>query len=183
MADQFSGTPKKETVYQGPLGGQEPAYSGAAVGVKETVYSGPAQKETVFDSNKHVSRKVDTTVSRAAMAKSARASAIRFLLVALSSGMEYMSYKGENAGVSVNSLFTCIIFVFLAFFAYKMSRGAFLAAILFYGATTVMMVAAALTTAEGFMYVLKPLIFRCLLIYSLHQKYCQLTDLYELENA
>jgi hypothetical protein len=46
-----------------------------------------------------------------------------------------------------------------------------------------MMVAASLTTAEGFMYVLKPLIFRCILIYNLHQKYCQLTDLYELENA
>jgi hypothetical protein len=183
MPDHSSGTPKKETVYQGPLGSQGTAYQGAAVGVKETVYSGPAQKETVFDANKHVSKKVDTSLSRAAMAKSTRSSAIRFLIVALLSGLEYMSYKGENAGVSTTSLLTCIIFVILAFFAYKMSRGAFLAAILIYGGSTLLMLAAALTTAEGFMYVLKPLIARCILIYNLHQKYCQLTDLYELENV
>jgi len=183
MPDHFSGTPKKETVYQGPVGSQEPAYSGAAVGVKETVYPGTAQRETVFDANKHVSKKIDTTVSRAAMAKSTRSSAIRFLIVALLSGLEYMSYKGENAGVSTTSLFTCIIFVILAVYAYRMSRGAFLAAIVIYAISTVLMVAAGLNSAEGFMYVLKPLIARYILIYNLHQKYCQLTDLFELENA
>jgi len=117
------------------------------------------------------------------MAKSTRSSAIRFLIVALLSGLEYMSYKGENAGVSTTSLFTCIIFVILAVYAYRMSRGAFLAAIVIYAISTVLMVAAGLNSAEGFMYVLKPLIARCILIYNLHQKYCQLTDLFELENA
>lgn len=183
MPDQFSRTPKRETVYQGPSARKEPVYQGSSVGVKETVYAGPPQKETVFDANKHVSRKIDTTVSRAAMAKSARSSAIRFFIVAALSGWEYFSYRGENQGVSTTSLVTCIIFFILAIYAYKMSRGAFLAAVVIYGISTVLMVGAALTSAEGFMLVLKPLIARCILIYNLHQKYCQLTDLYDLENA
>ena len=183
MTDQFPGSPKKERVYQGPSARKETVYQGSSVGVKETVYSGPAQKETVFDANKHVSRKIDTTVSHAAMAKSTRSSAIRFFIVAALSGWEYFLYRGENQGVSTTSLFTCIIFFILAIYAYKMSRGAFLAAIVIYGISTLLMVGAALTSAEGFMLVLKPLIARCILIYNLHQKYCQLTDLYELENA
>jgi len=172
MADQFPVTPKKAK-----------AYRGSSVGVKETVYSGPAQKETVFDANRHVSKKLDTSLSRAAMAKSTRSSALRFFIVSALSGSEYFSYRAENQGVSTTSLFTCIIFLILAFYAYKMSRGAFLAAIVVYGISTLLMVGAALTSAEGFMLVLKPLIARCILIYNLHQKYCQLTDLYELENA
>jgi hypothetical protein len=182
MADQFPRTPRKNTVYQGQSA-KEPAYTGSSVGVKETVYSGPTRKETVFDASKHVSKKIDTTFSRAAMAKSTRSSAIRFLIVAALSGWEYFSYRGENEGVSTTSLFTCIIFFILAIYAYKMSRGAFLAAIVVYGISTLLMVGAALTSAEGFMLVLKPLIARCILIYNLQQKYCQLTDLYDLENA
>jgi len=183
MADQFPGSPKKETVYQGPSARKETVYQGSSVGVTETVYSGPPQKETVFDANKHVSKKIDTTVSRAAMTKSARSSGIRFFIVAALSGWEYFSYRGENEAVSTTSLVTCIIFFILAIYAFKMSRGAFLAAIVIYGISTLLMVGAALTSAEGFMLVLKPLIARCILIYNLHQKYCQLTDLYELENA
>ena len=184
MADQLP-APKKETVYQGLTSSRVATPSQAqSIGVKkETVYSGPARKETVFNEKTHVTRKVDTTISHAAMAKSSRSSAIRFFIVAALSGLEYFSYRSENTGVSTSSLFTCVIFLVLAIYAYKMSRGAFLAAIVVYGISTLFMVGAALTSAEGFMLVLKPLIARCILIYNLHQKYCQLTDLYELENA
>lgn len=155
----------------------------------QTVYGKSGMRETVFDEKTFRPKKPDTTTSRAAMTRSSRKYAFKFLVAAVLSGIEYYSPQADGGVENAISLGTCIVFVLLSFFAYKLSRGAFLVAIAIYSFSTLLMVGAILWTAfhsdMGMPYVLtywKRLGARGFLILNLRQQYCQLNDLYELEN-
>ncbi len=171
-----------------PASPKRSSHNGAA-GPAQTAYRKPVVKETVFDEKTFRPKGPDTTTSRAAMTKSSRKYAFKFLIAGAISGMEFYS-SGKNGSVeNTISLITCILFFLLSIYAYKLSRGAFLTAIVIYSFSTLLMVGAILWTAFhsdlGMPYVLtywKRLGARGILIYNLRQQYCQLTDLYHLEN-
>ncbi len=155
----------KETVYSGPSTGG-------------TVYNGPEPGGTVFDETKFVAKKVDTTVSRGAMTKKMRRLAIGYGLVAVASLYEFYAYSGTMAA---SSLIVAVIFATMAIFAFKVRRGALLAAMVIYGLHGLILVAYALTEDFGVFLVARPLVIRGILLYNLWNLYGQMGDLLDLE--
>ena len=152
----------------------------AIVAPVETVYSGP-EPGTVFDESNFRTKKPDISVARNAVTSKVRRQAMWFLITAALLGFEFFSYKGDNQMISVTSGVTALVYLVLAGFAYKMNRLAFLIAIVFYGFSTFMMLGYALTSDLGILFVAKPLVSRCMLIYKHYRNYGMLSDLQELE--
>lgn len=152
----------------------------SAESTAETVYNGP-EPGTVFDQSNFKAKKPDISVARNAVTSKIRRQAMWFLITAALLGFEFFSYKGDNQMISVTSGVTALIYLALAGFAYKMNRLAFLIAIVFYGFSTLMMLGYALTSDLGILFVAKPLVSRCMLIYKHYRNYGMLSDLQELE--
>jgi hypothetical protein len=160
--------------------GTKPSEPLAAVAPPETVYEGP-ESTTVFDESKFATKKPDISVARNAVTSKIRRQAMWFLITAALLGFEYFGYKGSNEMISGTAGVTALVYLVLAGFAYKMNRMAFLIAIAFYGFSTLTLLGYALTSDLGILFVAKPLVVRCMLIYKHYRNYGMLSDLQELE--
>jgi len=163
MGDSTGQTPKKETVYGGstpPLdnkafakppapgtkgtvyGGPAPTqgtqgtvYSGAAP-TQGTVYSGPEPSGTVFDESKFVTKKADASVAIKATTRSVRGVAVMIFIAAALSLIEALIFWSDSPIEGISAAIVCGIFVIIGFFVYRMSRVAFLIALVIYALGT-----------------------------------------------
>lgn len=166
--------PIKETVYNGPT--------------HETVYSGDnanhasAPAGTVYDPAKHVPKKLNTSTARNAVTKTIRYASVRFFVIAAICVAEFFIYQGDESVMAYSALLTAVVFGLFGIFALRLSRGAFMAAMIWYGLDTLLLAIAALNTDFGIFFAAKPLIVHGVIIYRLYKNYELLGDLHDLEN-
>lgn len=182
MHDLSMGPARTETVYDGPEAFARAARaSSKGNGNTETVYSGLGT-QTVFDESTFTAKRIDSSLARKAVTSTIRWSSLRFFLVAALSLIEFLLYRDESDEIAFISGATFLVFLAVGVYAYKLSRVAFLVALGIYGLSTTCLAIYAMTTEFGIFLVIKPMIARCILLYSLYRNYGLLTDLHLLEN-
>ena len=169
-------------------------------GSLETVYEGPAvpmpwerptqtaattkagSDGTVYDGSNFKPKKQDTSAAREATTKTIRWQSLRFFIVGGISLAEFFIYRESSPVMAFGALATALVFLGIGFFAFRMSRAAFLAGMLVYGLDTLQMVFLLLTTDAAMIFYLRPLVVHCIILYRLYRAYGLLTDLHQLEN-
>ena len=189
--------PQKETVYSGPAQAsskKETVFGGGALLTPpETVYGGAAAETAgtsvkgstggmVFDPAKHVAKKIDTSIARAATQKTIRRASLRFFVIGGLAIFEAIVFW-QHPAIGYGAALVAVVFLSIGAFAFRMNRIAFLAAIAVYVLQTASYLVIAMTTDSGFLFVLKPLIVKCIVLYNLYLNYGLLTDLHDLENS
>lgn len=193
--------PAKETVYSGPAPVKtETVYNGNGIadaaarpsqetvggGREETVYGGSVAgewgKETVFDPAKHIAKRIDTSIAHAATRKTIQRASLRFFIIGGLSLVEALLFW-SHPPLGYSAAMIAVIFLTIGAYAIRMSRTAFLAAMIVYGLQTASYLVVGFTNELGFVFVARPMILKCLVLYNLYRNYGLLTDLHELENA
>jgi hypothetical protein len=132
--------PKKETVYSGPataaFGAQTSGSAATATAERETIYSGPDPGETVFDETKFIPKQPNRSVGIAATRDKVQRMSVLFFVVSGISLIEYLTYRGHDTAVAVNSIGVFVIFLIIGIFAFRLSRTAFVVAMGLYALDT-----------------------------------------------
>lgn len=191
--------PAKETVYSAPVK-TETGYSGAGIanpaappaketvcgGAAETVYYGSVApesgQETVFDPDKYVAKRVDTSIARAATQKRIQRASLRFFIVGGLSLLEALLFW-RHPPLGYSAALIAVIFLTIGAYAFRMNRTAFLAAMIVYGLQTASYFVIGFTNELGFVFVARPMILKSVVLYNLYRNYGLLTDLHELESS
>jgi hypothetical protein len=182
MPDGTGSAPKKETVYGGttPPALDNKAFANPSSG---TVYSGPAPAAggTVFDENKFVPKKIDSSVAREATKKKVRRQTWRFFIVASLSFIEVLLYWSSDPSFAVSSAIVCGVFLSIGIYAYRLSRTAFYIGTAIYGAQTLFLLYLVFFTDAGFLFWAEPLIIHALIVYRLWVAIGHLEELLQAE--
>lgn len=170
----------KETVYEGPA--VEMPWAKSPDGSLTSPGKPASSQETVYDGANSAVKKPDTSVARTATTKKVRWASLRFFVVATISFAEAFIYRDTAQALAFGALFVGVIFLTIGVFAFRLSRGAFLAGIVIYGLQTLQICFLMVTIDGGMFYYLKPLIVQCVILYRLYRAYGLLSDLHLLEN-
>jgi hypothetical protein len=167
--------PDRETIYSGPELKARQAF--------EPIHTDPASgqpvKETVYDENTFVRRKVDTSAARALVTRLTQRASVRFFAVAVLSLIELYLCR-DNLPVAISSGIMFVLFSVVGFYTFKMNLKALLVAIGLYTCSTLFMGVTAILS-QNMIVMIVPLFSRGFMIYNLLRTYGLLVDLHLLE--
>jgi hypothetical protein len=167
--------PDRETIYSGP--------EIKARHAVDTIHTDPASgqpvKETVYDENTFVPRKVDTSAARALVTRLTQRASVRFFAVAVLSLIE-LYLCSDKIAVAISSGVMFVLFSVVGFYTFKMNLKALLVAIGLYTCSTLFMGVSAILT-QNMIVMIVPLFSRGFMIYNLLRTYGLLVDLHLLE--
>lgn len=169
--------PDIETIYDGPEIKARKVVDVSHFAARE---SGQPKTETIFDETTFKPKQIDTTASRALVARLAQRASVRFFAVAGLSLVEMLLCR-EHIAVLVSSAVMFVTFVVVGFYTFKMNLKALLVAVALYTCSTVFMAVNAAIGGIGIILISPALVSRGFMIYNLLRTYGLLVDLHLLE--
>jgi hypothetical protein len=172
--------PDRETIYNGPEVRVRHAVDIKYLQSSGEPEQGAPRKETVYDENSFVAKRVDTTASRALVTRLVQKASVRFFSVAVLSILE-MYFHWGNLAICISSGIMFGTFVAVGIYTFHMNLKALLFAIGIYTCSTLFMLAQGMMSDDGIFLMIPTLISRGFMIYNLLRTYGLLVDLHLLE--
>lgn len=92
--------------------------------------------------------------------------------------IEFLTYRGHDTAVAVNSIGVFVIFLIIGIFAYRLSRTAFVVAMGLYALDTAYLLWWVFGSGGTLLFVAWPLLIHSIILYWLYRTYGILADLY-----
>jgi hypothetical protein len=174
--------PDRETIYEGPVSRVQNAVDIKYVQTREqpAQEQNAAPKETVYDENSFVAKRVDSSASRALVTRLVQKASVRFFTVAVLSIAE-MYFHWGNLAICISSGIMFATFIAVGIYTFKMNLKALLFAIGIYTCSTLFMLVNGMMSPDGIFLMIPTLISRGFMIYNLLRTYGLLVDLHLLE--